>query len=88
VTGVVFEPFAAVQPELAVVERAATSDSYARVDFHAECEAAINEQIKWVGGGWGRSAVASTCVAASAGGAAADRHPPSPCPAPAASSTM
>lgn len=85
-TGVVFEPFAAVQPELAVVERAATSDSYARVDFHAECEAAINEQIKWVGGGWGRSA--STCVAASAGSAAADRHPPSPCPAPAASSTM
>ena len=35
------------QPELAVVERAAASaESYARLDFHAECEAAINEQIK------------------------------------------
>ena len=35
------------QPELAVVERAAASaESYARLDFHPECEAAINEQIK------------------------------------------
>ncbi|PSC70014.1 chloroplast precursor [Micractinium conductrix] len=45
VTGVVFEPFAAVQSELAVVERAPTTESYARLDFHPECEAAINEQI-------------------------------------------
>lgn len=44
-TGVVFEPFTAVKSELAVVERASTSESYARVDFHPECEAAINEQI-------------------------------------------
>ena len=36
----------APQSELAVVERAPTSESYARVDFHPECEAAINEQIK------------------------------------------
>jgi len=35
-----------LQSELAVVDRAPTTDSYARVDFHAECEAAINEQIK------------------------------------------
>lgn len=34
------------QGELAVVDRAPTSASYARVDFHPECEAAINEQIK------------------------------------------
>ena len=45
-TGVVFEPFTAVKYELAVVDRAPTSESYARVDFHPECEAAINEQIK------------------------------------------
>ena len=45
-TGVVFEPFTAVKSELAVVDRAPTSESYARVDFHPECEAAINEQIK------------------------------------------
>lgn len=44
-TGVVFEPFTAVKGELAVVDRAPTSASYARVDFHPECEAAINEQI-------------------------------------------
>jgi hypothetical protein len=43
---VVFEPFTAVKYELAVVDRAPTSESYARVDFHPECEAAINEQIK------------------------------------------
>ena len=38
-------PPACLQSELAVVERAPTSESYARVDFHPECEAAINEQI-------------------------------------------
>ena len=45
-TGVVFEPFTAIKSELAVVDAAPTSESYARTDFHAECEAAINEQIK------------------------------------------
>lgn len=44
-TGVVFEPFSAVESELAVVDKAPLSESYARTDFHAECEAAINEQI-------------------------------------------
>ncbi|KAG7668945.1 hypothetical protein Ndes2526B_g00661 [Nannochloris sp. 'desiccata'] len=44
-TGVVFQPFDAVQSELAVVDKAPVSASYARVDFHPECEAAINEQI-------------------------------------------
>ncbi|KAI7840924.1 hypothetical protein COHA_005355 [Chlorella ohadii] len=37
--------FICFQSELAVVERAPTSESYARVDYHPECEAAINEQI-------------------------------------------
>lgn len=37
----------AVQAELAVVDKTDNSiDSFARVDFHPECEAAINEQIK------------------------------------------
>ena len=45
-TGVVFEPFNAVKGELAVVDKSPLSESYARVDFHPECEAAINEQIK------------------------------------------
>lgn len=45
-TGVVFEPFSAVQGELAVVDKAPVSQSYARTEFHPECEAAINEQIK------------------------------------------
>lgn len=44
-TGVVFEPFSAVESELAVVNKAPSSESYARTDFHPECEAAINEQI-------------------------------------------
>jgi len=44
-TGVVFQPFDAVQSELAVVDKAPVSVSYARVDYHPECEAAVNEQI-------------------------------------------
>ncbi|WPT12283.1 hypothetical protein PSENEW3n2_00003941 [Picochlorum sp. SENEW3] len=44
-TGVVFEPFSAVESELAVVDKAPLNESYARTDFHPECEAAINEQI-------------------------------------------
>ena len=46
VTGVVFEPFTAVQSELQLVDKSPVSVSYARTDFHSECEAAINEQIK------------------------------------------
>ena len=45
VTGVVFEPFEAVQGELAVVDKAPVSESYARVDYTPECEAAVNEQV-------------------------------------------
>ncbi|KAL6755885.1 pre-apoferritin [Haematococcus lacustris] len=46
VTGVVFEPFTAVKAELATVDKANTvTESLARVNFHPECEAAINEQI-------------------------------------------
>ena len=48
ITGVVFEPFQEVQHELAVVDKTDSVESYARVDFHPNCEAAINEQIKWV----------------------------------------
>ena len=44
-SGVVFEPFSAVESELAVVNKAPQTQSYGRTDFHAECEAAINEQI-------------------------------------------
>lgn len=45
-TGVVFEPFTAVKQELALVDKTDNSvESFARADFHAECEAAINEQI-------------------------------------------
>lgn len=40
-----FEPFEAVQSELAVVDKAPLSESYGRVDYTAECEAAVNEQI-------------------------------------------
>lgn len=85
VTGVVFEPFTAVQPELAVVERAPTNESYARVDFHAECEAAINEQIKWVG--WRGAALWLVWLLHSL--LSAGNHPPTPSlpPASAASST-
>ncbi|GAB4815980.1 hypothetical protein N2152v2_003026 [Parachlorella kessleri] len=45
ITGVVFEPFQEVQHELAVVDKTDSVESYARVDFHPNCEAAINEQI-------------------------------------------
>lgn len=45
ISGVVFEPFTAVQHELAVVDKTPVVESFARVDFHPECEAAINEQI-------------------------------------------
>lgn len=45
-SGVLFEPFEAVQGELALVDKAPVSESYGRTDFHPECEAAINEQIK------------------------------------------
>ena len=45
VTGVVFQPFDAVQSELAVVDKAPINTSYARVDYAPECEAAVNEQI-------------------------------------------
>lgn len=45
ITGVIFQPFDAVQNELAVVDKAPVTVSYARVDYHPECEAAINEQI-------------------------------------------
>eukprot|EP00887_Chlorella_sp_A99_P002977 scaffold24.g2977.t1 len=34
-----------IKGELATVERTGVDQSYARVDFHEECEAAINEQI-------------------------------------------
>lgn len=39
-----------VKSELAIVEHTNQAvTSLARVDFHPACEAAINEQIKWVG---------------------------------------
>lgn len=41
-----FQPFTAVKSELATVVKAdSEKDSFARVNFHPECEAAINEQI-------------------------------------------
>ena len=45
ISGVVFEPFSAVESELATTQKAPSSASYGRTDFHPECEAAINEQI-------------------------------------------
>lgn len=46
VTGIVFQPFEEVQPQLAVVSKTeASSTSFARVDYHPECEAAVNEQV-------------------------------------------
>ena len=45
ISGVVFEPFSAVESELATTQKAPSSSSYGRTDFHPECEAAINEQI-------------------------------------------
>ncbi|WIA08654.1 hypothetical protein OEZ85_008081 [Tetradesmus obliquus] len=45
-SGVVFQPFSAVQSELAVVDKTnAQVQSFARVNFVDVCEAAINEQI-------------------------------------------
>lgn len=45
-TEVVFEPFQAVKGELTTVENLDNStQSFARLDYHPECEAAINEQI-------------------------------------------
>lgn len=45
-SGVLFQPFAAVQSELATVSKTNTiSTSLARMNFHPECEAALNEQI-------------------------------------------
>jgi hypothetical protein len=44
-TGLVFQPFSEVQPELNVVASATGNKSFARVDFADECEAAMNEQI-------------------------------------------
>jgi ferritin heavy chain len=45
ISGVVFEPFSAVESELATTQKASSNASYGRTDFHPECEAAINEQI-------------------------------------------
>jgi ferritin heavy chain len=45
-TEVVFEPFQAVKGELTTVENLDnTHQSFARLDYHEECEAAVNEQI-------------------------------------------
>ena len=46
-TGVVFEPFEEVKKELDLV-LPVSQVSLARQKFTDECEAAINEQIKWV----------------------------------------
>eukprot|EP00892_Ulva_mutabilis_P007974 jgi/Ulvmu1/5549/UM023_0085.1 len=45
VTGMVFQPFSEVQTELSTVTTAPITESYARVDYHPEVEAAVNEQI-------------------------------------------
>lgn len=46
VTGIVFQPFNEVQVELATLDKTDSStQSFARCDFHPECEAALNEQI-------------------------------------------
>nr|ABR23157.1 ferritin [Ulva fasciata] len=45
VTGMVFQPFSEVQSELSTVNDAPVTQSYARVDYHPSCEAAMNEQI-------------------------------------------
>lgn len=45
-TGLVFEPFVEVKSELASIAKTETSnESFARVNYHPECEAAVNEQI-------------------------------------------
>lgn len=46
-TGVVFQPFEEVKKELMLVP-SVPQDSLARHKYADECEAAINEQIKWV----------------------------------------
>lgn len=46
-TGVIFEPFEEVKKELMLVP-AGPQQSLARQKYADECEAAINEQIKWV----------------------------------------
>lgn len=46
-TGIVFEPFKELQTELDLVPQAADL-SLARQKYVDDCEAAINEQIKWV----------------------------------------
>jgi hypothetical protein len=35
-----------VKPELVHVSQAPVGESYARLDYHEECEAGVNEQIK------------------------------------------
>lgn len=35
-----------VKPELVQVSQAPVGESYARLDYHEECEAGVNEQIK------------------------------------------
>lgn len=40
-----FEPFQEVKPELVQVSQAPVGESYARLDYHEECEAGVNEQI-------------------------------------------
>jgi len=45
VTGLVFEPFAEVEPFALSVSEAAGEESFARFGYTAECEAAVNEQI-------------------------------------------
>ena len=35
-----------VKPELVHVSQTPVGESYARLDYHEECEAAVNEQIK------------------------------------------
>lgn len=46
-TGVIFEPFEEVKKVLSLVPQA-PQDSLARQKYSDDCEAAINEQIKWV----------------------------------------
>lgn len=46
-TGVVFEPFEELKREFTLVPTV-PQDSLARQKYSDDCEAAINEQIKWV----------------------------------------
>lgn len=45
VTGITFQPFEAVQSELSMVSSNNVHESFARLHYHPECEAAVNEQI-------------------------------------------